>query len=394
MSVSERLRARLRRHPHADLAMGAIVYVVTLLTTAASTTARLDAAALVIAGAACGALIWRLDHPFVVLAVSAVAAEAYLAHVGGGNHGTMVLAAPLIALYTVADLTTRRGALIIGVLVVLAFGGLHTLGRPASWLGAENIALAALGGLAVAAGHASRSRRAYLAEVEARAKHAESDREAEAARRVTEERLRIARDLHDSVGHHLALIYVQAGVAEHVLDSRTGDARTALRHVRSASRTALIELGDTIGLLRQPGEPAAPTVPLADLAGLDDLVATFQRSGLVISTHVEGPVRPVPAPAGLAAYRVIQESLTNVCKHAGLTRVNVSLAYEPDGLRIVIDNEAGVLLHHDGEAEPPGHGLLGMRERVAALGGSLLAQPRPDGGFRVSAVLPLQARPA
>jgi signal transduction histidine kinase len=384
--------ARARRQQLADLAVAGVVYAVTLLTTIGGPAGgRLDVAAAATAAAACSALVVRRRWPFPVLVVSAVAAEAYLVHFGD-HHGSMVLAAPLIALYTVADASTGRRALIIGVLAVLASASFHMLTRPTSWLGADNLALAALGGLAVAAGDASRNRRAYLSEVEARARHAEFDREAEAARRVTEERLRIARDLHDAVGHHLALIYVQTGVAIHLLSDPPTQARDALGHVREASRTALGELSATIGLLRQPDEQAEPTDPVVGLAGVDELLVAFRRSGLAIAEQVDGPARPIPMAADLTAYRVIQESLTNVRKHAGPTAVAVCLTYEPDALRILVENKAA--------AHPPrpgggpagaGHGLIGMRERVTALGGKLHAGPRPDGGYRVAAVLPLTA---
>src|SRR5260221_3155478 len=143
-------------------------------------------------------------------------------------------------------------------------------------LSGENVALAALGALAVAAGDASRNRRAYLAEIEGRVLRAERDRDLDARRLVTEDRLRIARDLHDSVGHHLALIIVQAGVADQVLDGTPDQAHQALAHVKAASRSALRELRDTIGLLRETGEPTTPTQPTVGLCGLTDLLASFR----------------------------------------------------------------------------------------------------------------------
>ncbi len=411
-----RLRAARAQHPHADVAVAVVMFAVTLVTTAAGPSGgRLDPTAVAIAALACGVLVARRRLPFLVLLVSAVAAEAYLVRYQG-HHGEMVLAAPLIALYGVAEASSRRHSLVIGVLAVLALAGIHMLLKPSSPLGADNLALAALGGLAVAGGDASRSRRAYLAEVEARARHAEADREAEAARRVTDERLRIARDLHDVVGHHLALIHVQAGVASHVLDDPPAQAREALAHISAASKQALGELSDTIGLLRQPGEQAAPTEPITGLAGVQELLTSFRRSGLTITEHADGPVRPIAVGADLTAYRVIQESLTNVCKHAGPTTVALRLTYRPEVLRIVIDNNAaadpaqrqesraqagtteGKFGTQTGTDPGPsahatnGHGIVGMRERVTALGGSLHAGPRPDGGYRVSAVLPLVAR--
>ena len=314
-----------RRHPHADIAVALVLYVTTLVTTAAPpSSARLGPLAFVFAGIACGALVLRHGRPFPVLVASAAAAESYLA-LFPKHEGAVILAAPLLALYTVADTSSRRRALAIGGLVIVALAVLHVIGKPDTWLGVDNLALAALGGLAVAAGDASRSRRAYTLEVERRARRAEQSREQEAWRRVTEERLRIARDLHDALGHQLALINVQAGVADHVLDERPNQAHQALVHVRQASRTALAELRDTIGLLRQPGEPDAPTEPTASLSGLAELVASFRRSGLHIESTVDGETRPLAPAADLTAYRVAQESLTNVCKHARGATVRLRL---------------------------------------------------------------------
>lgn len=389
----EHVRVAARNHPHADLAVAAVVLAVTLVTTAVPpANGRLTPIALIAAGLACGALVVRRNHPVAALLISAAGAEAYLLYFNG-RHGSLVLAAPLIALYTVAESTVRRRALTTGVLAAVAFAGLHMLVIPESWLGVENLALAALGGLAVAAGDASRNRRAYLVEAEARARYAEADRDSEAARRVAEERLRIARDLHDAVGHHLALIHVQTKVAEHLLDTSPDQSRQALAHVRDASRSALHELSDTVAVLRQPGEPAAPTEPVVGLSGVEDLLAAFRRSGLAITNHVDGPPLAVPAPVDLTAYRVLQEALTNVYKHVGPTEVDVRLTFQPDALRIVVDNTAPAAGSMAPPAAAPGgrHGLVGMRERVAALGGKLQTGPRPDGGYRVSAMLPLSA---
>jgi signal transduction histidine kinase len=368
----------------ADLTVAAVVFLVTLLSAAAPHHLR-DWVAVGLATVASGALVVRRRWPYAVLIVSTAAAEVFLARYQGVNR-TLVLAAPLVALYSVAESTDRRRSLVIGGLVVLAIGGFHTaLGKPARFLGPENIALAALGGLAVAAGDAARSRRAYLAEVEARAQRAEHDREAEARRRVTEERLRIARDLHDSVGHHLALINVQAGVATHVLGDRGGPSPAAVRdtfaQIRQGSRAALDELRDTVGLLRQPGDPAAPVEPTVGLSSLPDLLAVYARSGLDVAVEESGPAVTLPWATDVAAYRVIQESLTNARKHAGPAPVALTLAYAGDALTITLVNVASV-------AGPDGHGITGMRERVTAIGGTF-SSGLAGGVFTVRAVLPL-----
>jgi signal transduction histidine kinase len=337
-----------------------------------------------LAAVASGVLVLRRRWPYAVLVVSTLAAEGYLIHNIGANR-TLVLAAPLVALYSVAESTDRRRSLLIGGILVLAFGGFHTaLGKPARFVGPENIALAALGGLAVAAGDAARTRRAYLAEVEARAQRAELDREAEARRRVTEERLRIARDLHDSVGHHLALINVQAGVASHVLgdrDAASVTARETFAQIRQGSRAALDELRDTVGLLRQPGDPAAPVEPTVGLASLPDLLGSCARSGLTVTVERSGSPVDLPWATDVAAYRVIQESLTNARKHADSAAASLTLAYTGTGLTITVDNPCAT-------AGPDGHGITGMRERVTAIGG-MFSSGVVDNTFRVRAVLPL-----
>jgi len=364
----------LRRH--ADVAVALVVFVVTMATNPA-----VDLS-VVLAAAASGALVARRHLPFTAFLTSAVFAEAYLVVHEDRRPGALILAAPLIALYTVAEATSRRRALVIGMPAILVFALLHLWAKPSSLLGGDNLALAALGGLAVAAGDSSRSRREYLVEVQTKAAD-------DAARRITEERLRIARDLHDAVGHQLALINVQASVAAHVLEAEPDSARVALGHVRQASKTALGDLRDTIGLLRRPGDQP-PTEPCPGLSGLDDLLSSFRRSGLDIEPVPPHDLGHVPVPIDLTAYRVIQEALTNVCKHAGPVRVRVTTARHGDALRVVVDNSpppGGT----PRSAEPGGHGLLGMRERTAALGGTLDAGPRPDGGYRVTATLPLDA---
>jgi signal transduction histidine kinase len=294
----------------------------------------------------------------------------------------------------------RRHGLAVGGIAVAALGVAHGLLKP-SWVGPANLALVALGALAVAAGDSSRNRRAYLAEAEQRAARAQHEKDTDARRRVTEERLRIARDLHDSVGHHLALISVQSAVADRLLGAAPGQAHEALSHVQEASRSALEELRDTIGLLREAGEPAAPTQPTPGLDGLTELVASFRASGLQIEQDVGGKVRRLAPAANLTAYRVIQESLTNVCKHAGNPGARLRLAYEPAALHITIDDNGtrqplrvGVAAAGGAVAGRGGHGIIGMRERVTAVGGAFQAGPRPGGGFRVSATLPLAAMDA
>jgi len=346
-----------------------------------------------VAVAAYGILLGRRRWPVPALAATATAAAVYMTLTSA--HG-WVVAAPLIALYHLADTTGDRVRLLVtSGLAALVLVAIPHLFASTSVLGAENLAVTAACGLAVAAGDAARSRRAYVAAAEERARRAEQSREQEARRQVTEERLRIARDVHDSMGHHLALISAQAGMAAHLFGQQPAMARQALAHIRQASRAALDDLRDTIGLLRQAGESAAPTEPVIGVCGLGTLVASFRGSGMRVDHQILGSVRPLPPATDVTAYRVVQEALTNVRKHATDAAARVQLSFGLEALHVLVENEGNgrPAAHADSRTLPgrshAGHGIVGMRERVCAVGGSLDAGPRPAGGFRVSAVLPL-----
>jgi signal transduction histidine kinase len=337
-------------------------------------------------GAGCATLVFRRRWPTAVLAVTVGCGLCYF--VVGPSHGPVTFVV-IVAMYTVTLTADRRTALILGgvATVVLATGNVVLAGGngvdPNSLLNIVAI------GLAYALGDAVRNRRAYLAEVVQRARRAEESREQEARRRVAEERLRIARDLHDVVAHHIALINVQAGVGAHLLDSDPEQTRSALAHIRRASRSALDELSATVGLLRQPDDPRAPTDPTVGLARLDELISGLAGCGLRVDREVTGALVGLPTALDVTAYRIVQEALTNVQKHANTDSARLRLGVAEGTVRIVVDD--------DGTAagQPPtgsGHGMLGMRERAAAVGGSLHAGPRADGGFRVEAVLPVPVR--
>ncbi|KPI15361.1 putative signal transduction histidine kinase [Actinobacteria bacterium OK074] len=386
-------KSATRRHPTVtDAALLTGLCVVTAVTIATRLRPlHVQLGALTIALAAYGALLFHRRRPFLVLGLTTAAAVAYM--VVSRSHG-WVLAAPLIVMYRVASsVGDRRRMLICSGLAVVALTGAPVLMGSYALFSAEELAVLAACGVALTAGEASRSRRDRLGDAEERAHRAEREHEHEARRRVTEERLRIARELHDIIGHHLAVITVQAGVATHALGGRSSATATALGHIRQASRAALEDLRDTVDLLRQPGDEGAPTGPNGSLAGLGELVGIFTGTGMRIEHRVEGTVRRLPPAVDLTAYRVIQESLTNVRKHAGDVGVRLLVSYEPSGLRVLVENdgyeESGgapdtpVSVARDGTA----HGILGMRERVTALGGRFDASPVP-GGFRVSATLP------
>jgi signal transduction histidine kinase len=215
-------------------------------------------------------------------------------------------------------------------------------------------------------------------------------REEEARRRAGEERLRIARELHDVLGHNISLISVQAGVALHLMDKRPEQARVALSVIRDASKDALRELRSVLDVLRQVNEEP-PRSPSPGLASLSELVSRASEAGLQVHTEVSGDLKGLPASIDLAAFRIVQEALTNVMRHSGQTTSRVHVTCNEQELTLRIDNEVGSGVSRDGIG--PGQGILGMQERATALGGVVEVGPRPDGGFRVFARLPLDGSP-
>jgi signal transduction histidine kinase len=214
-------------------------------------------------------------------------------------------------------------------------------------------------------------------------------REEEARRRASEERLRIARELHDVLAHNISLINVQAGVALHLMDERSEGARTALTAIKQASNEALGELRSVLDVLRQ-GNEAPPRSPTWGLAHLDELLSRTRATGLRVTSHIEGTPRPMPAGVDLAAFRIVQEALTNVTRHAGEASATVRVDYGDRTLIVQIDDD-GLGKSSNANAAGAGKGIAGMRERVEALGGELETGARPGGGFRVRARLPLPA---
>ncbi|MER5976432.1 sensor histidine kinase [Streptomyces sp. NPDC001857] len=332
------------------------------------------------------ALVFRRSAPMTVLAVTG--SLSLVESVTGDPRAPVAMSA-VVALFTVAAATDRATTWRAGLLTMTVLTGAAMLAGPLPWYAQENLGLLAWTGIGATAGDAVRSRRAALQAIRERAERAERTREEEARRRVAEERLRIARDLHDVVAHHIALVNVQAGVAAHVMDKRPDQAKEALAHVRDASRSALNELRATVGLLRQSGDPEAPTEPAPGLDRLDELAGTFRSAGLQVEVARDDQDTALPAAVDLAAYRIIQEALTNVRKHAGEeAKAEVSVVRVGPHIEVtVLDDGSG-----DAPAQEAGggHGLLGMRERVTALRGTLTAGPRYGGGFRVHAVLPLK----
>jgi signal transduction histidine kinase len=245
-------------------------------------------------------------------------------------------------------------------------------------------------------GHFVGVRRAYTArleertaELEERTAELDQAREELARRAVAEERLRLARELHDVVAHSMSVIAVQSGVGAHVASTQPEEAAKALAAIEATSRAALEELRRLLGVLRQEGEHQGDLAPVPGLADLDSLLAEVAKAGLAVRLRVEGTPSPLPAGVDLSAYRIVQEALTNVVRHAGPARAQVLVGYRDREVTVeVTDDGRGVAAPAgDGRARV-GHGLIGMRERVQVFGGDLEAGPRPDGGFRVAARLP------
>jgi signal transduction histidine kinase len=228
----------------------------------------------------------------------------------------------------------------------------------------------------------------HLREVEQRAEEAERTKDEAARRRAVEERLRIARELHDSLTHSISVIQVQAGVAVHLARKRGEDVPPALLAIQEAGADASRELRATLGVLRNQDHDGGEDCDGSGLGQLDSLVARARSAGLPVSLTVTGARRPVPLDVDQAAYRIVQEALTNVSRHAGQACASVHLHYAPDALTVQVNDDGdGVSPKSAG----PGLGLIGMRERVSALGGRLQAGPMEGGGFEVRAELPVRS---
>jgi signal transduction histidine kinase len=341
-----------------------------------------DAGAVALLIVAAGALAWRRRHPVAVLGVVFGATLIYF--VLGYANGPIWLAL-IIAYFTAVVSGHRLAAAVTAVAGFGIFPWLDPLLRdqpgpsPAGLAGLAAWLLVLLG-----AAEAIRIRRERTAE-------AARIREEEARRRAGEERLRIARELHDALGHHLSLISMQSGVALHLNRELPEQARSSLTAIKQASKEALAELRSVLEILRQEGEPAARS-PTWTLARLEELVSQAAAAGLVVQTETDGEVRPLPFAVDVAAFRIVQEALTNITRHAGPATATVRVSYGDRDLSVQVDDDGRGLSPH-GSAPGEGKGIVGMRERVAALGGDLQAGPRPGGGFRVRARLPLDGTP-
>ncbi len=320
----------------------------------------------------------RWPREALVMATAAIIAHSWTHE---GRHPLLILAAGMCA-YTTATRSSRRDTWLTfaGCGVALYLGDVLSGRFPL--LTAATLPVLTFIGMATAFGDATRNRRAYLAEVEERARHAEQTREDEARRRVIQERLRIARELHDVVAHHIAVINVQAGAASHLLDRRPEQVRSALDHIRHAGDTVLKELASIVGVLRQSDDPDAMTEPTRGLARLPELLDTMTAAGLAVRFQQSGAERELPAVVDLAAYRIVQEALTNAHKY-GTGQAVLTVTYTREGVTIIATNDVTKNTDKVGS----GYGIVGMRERAAAADGTLRAYGK-EGFFVVEAELP------
>jgi signal transduction histidine kinase len=347
-----------------------------------------DALRYLAAFVACVSLPFRRRWPGMVLAATATADAALIAL---GVHGPVQIAVAL-AIYSAA--VASPGRLPVGTLgAVVAAMLLGALIAPNGPEWAAVIAGPAVVLVGWFAGENARARRAYAQGLTERAAERERQREERVRQAATDERVRIARELHDIVAHAMSLIAVRAGAARIVLDKQPNDAREALSIIETTSRRALREMRRLVGVLRQPDDTShADLEPAPRLADLDDLIRQTDQAGVHVDLEVTGHVRPLPAGVDVSAYRIVQEALTNVVRHAGATSARLRIRYQSHGVEIELVDDGATAPDRSAPRQPPdgsGHGLVGMRERVALYRGELIAEPTSK-GYRVFARLPVE----
>jgi signal transduction histidine kinase len=347
------------------------------LASVASRTSSVEVVLLLV-GTLC--ITWRRVAPLPVLAISGTVFCVFEAL---GLAAPPLPFAPLVALYTVAS--GAAPAISIGAAGALA-AGVVTAALAPSGVADDDQFLDYLVsvGAAWTVGYGVRLSRVRTALLEEQAAQLEHEQVTRTRMAVEREQARIARELHDIVAHHVSVIVAQAGATRRVFDAEPEQARQALGSIETVGREALIEMRRLLGVLRPEGGDT-DRAPQPGLGQLPALAAQTERAGLAVELIVEGDPRPLPAGVELNAYRIVQEALTNSLKHAGPTRARVVLRYHPEYLQLQVCDEGGGRIPD----LTPGHGLVGMRQRAALLGGDLAAGPRPGGGFQVTATLPV-----
>jgi signal transduction histidine kinase len=333
-------------------------------------------------------LLVRRQYPFAVLGLLLLASVG-AAIVGGEGLAIPVQIATAVALYTVATIEPRREAVVACVVSALIGVVVEVATESGSFMLLDSLDSVLWTACAVAAGDAVRSRRISMQVLEERAVRAEATREQEARTRVAEERLHIARELHDIVAHHIAVVNIQAGLAERAISRNAHQtAATAITQVSEAARLALDDLSALLRLLRTSGD-ADDRAPAPGLAQITQLLTTYARANNRIQVTTRGDARSLDAASELTAYRVIQEALTNASKHGIPGQTHLTLSFEPTDFVVTVTNP----IRSDHQGDHPaglgtGYGMIGLRERVDAIGGRVRAGPQADGTFMVEARIP------
>lgn len=383
--IPERLRGRALDALGAASYTGFCLAVTTAI--ARENSEPFDAGTVAIILAIGASLLWwrRRPEAALVAIVAGLFAYSVLGYAGGPIY--LAPLAPLAAIAATGDRrrTAMSAGATVGSFALYALAVDRSLQHVPHVLGFAGWAVGA-----VFIGSAYHNRRAWIDELRQRARDLEETREEEARRRVVEERLRIARDLHDVIAHGIATIHMQAAAGGRVLDQSPEQARTALETIEQVSKQTLDELRTTVGVLRADDD-GAPRTPTPGIDRLPALVATARDAGLAVELRCDDRTDPVPTAVDVAAFRIVQESLTNVMRHAGTpAHAVVSVVHEPRALVVeVCDDGLGV----PPDRLPGGHGIAGMRERAETVGGELRVGPRHGGGFRVWARLPFPGSP-
>ncbi|MGW1410019.1 sensor histidine kinase [Streptomyces sp. NPDC002403] len=396
----QRLYDFLRRHPTGVDTFWAVVLLglsgLSTVGMGGSTRERIASVPIILGLCAVVALRRRAPEKMLLLAIAMGVAQL----VTGVGPGVMNFAM-LVIVFTVATVG-ERWASRLALVCSLGAASLSKLRWPGEgprtgW--AEEVFIVVVLTvpfvLAWVLGDSMRTRRAYFSQLEERAARLEREREAQSKVAVAAERARIARELHDVVAHNVSVMVVQADGAAYVMDAAPDQAKQALETISSTGRQALAEMRRLLGVLRTgDAQESGEYVPQPDVDQIEDLIEQVRQTGLAVDFKIEGTPRPLPSGVELTAYRIVQEALTNTRKHGGPDAgASVRLVYFDDGLGLLVEDDgrgAAHELYEDGGADGAGHGMIGMRERVGMVGGTLDAGPRPGGGFRISALLPLK----
>jgi signal transduction histidine kinase len=382
--------AQLRRYlSRPDWLLAAAALVIMLSTSVAGDSWQLPAGwAAVVVAASWLPLTVRASWPLPVLAAVLAADTVHIVLAGHAHPAAATIpAATMLALYTVA---TRYPARVAWTVAVSAGAVQLTVALVSYPHAGPDLLYLNWAVVATVLGLLIRERRMRIAAAEQRAEAAEHSRQAEADRQVTAERIRISHELHDVLAHHIAVVNAQAGVAQYLLRTNPAAADTALAGIAANSRAALDELRATLGLLRAedgaaPGDPHAPVPTIEHLGRLLD---SFTDAGMRLTVAVHGEPGSLSGPADLAFYRIVQEALTNATKHAPGSDVSLDIDWSATSVHLTISNTEPAAAPQGIMDEGTGHGLIGMRERAAAAGGTLSAGSAAAGGYRVTATLP------